>query len=470
MAGKLCSFFQPRSIAVIGASADPLSISARPLRMLAEHGYAGDLYPVNPKYPHLNGRPAFASIAAVPGPVDVALVVLPAALVPAALDECASAGVRHAVVLSSGFAEAGPDGLRLQQAVAEVTARTRLRVCGPNSEGFYSPAGGVCATFSPVVDHECGFQPDPPGPIAVVSQSGGLGFSIMDRGRQRGLTFGPVVSTGNEVDLEWLDYVDHLLDDPSIRVVLGFVEGLRHPERLAEVAHKAARLRKPLVVAKIGRSEVAARAAAAHTGSMVGSEAEYATAFRRLGIIRVDDVDEMLDVASYLCVGRLPAGPRLAILTVSGGAAAWLADCCAQRGLELPEPEPEVQAEIRAFIPAYGSVSNPVDITAQAAFGGGLERALELLMHSPRFDMVACVGSLLREEAALRSLPELRRVTQESATPLVYYAYTRPSRTVLAGLAELGVPCYPTPERAARALAAAVRYRAAVESPEGASL
>jgi acyl-CoA synthetase (NDP forming) len=455
----LCSFFQPRSIAVIGASADPHSISARPLRMLVQHGFSGDLYPGNPKYTELDGRPAFPSITAVPGPVDLALVAIPAPLVPPALEECASAGVRHALVLSSGFAESGPDGLRLQQAVADVVARTKLRVCGPNSEGFYAP--GVCATFSPVVDHEWGFEPRPRGPVAVVSQSGGVGFGIMQRGREHGLTFGPVVSTGNEVDLKWLDYIDYLLDDPTIRVVLGFLEGLRHPEQLEWVARKAARLEKPLVVAKIGRSEVAGRAAAAHTGSVVGDEARYAEAFRRVGVVRVDDVDEMLDVASALCViGRLPHGPRLAILTASGGAGAWLADSCIGRGLELPEPEPEVQAEIRSFIPAYGSVANPIDITAQAVFTGGFERALALLTCSPRFDAVACVGSLMREEAILQSLPEIRRVTEASDTPIVYYAYTRPSQAVLAGLAELGIPCFPTPERAARALAAAVRYRA----------
>jgi acetate---CoA ligase (ADP-forming) len=458
---SLRSFLQPRAIAVIGASGDPQSISARPLRMLAQHGYAGDLFPVNPKYAELQGRRAYASIGAVPGPVDLALVAVPAPAVPSTLDECASAGVRHAVVLSSGFAESGPEGVRLQQAVAEVVTRSRMRVCGPNSEGFYSPTAGVCATFSPVVDPECGFEPAPPGPIAVVAQSGGVGFSLLARGRARGLAFGPVISTGNEVDLEWLDYVDHLLDAPSIRLVLGFVEGLRHPERLASVARKAARLRKPLVVAKIGRSEVAGRAAAAHTGRLVGSDRAYADAFDELGIVRVDDVDEMLDMACYVCVSRaLPAGPRVAVLTVSGGAAAWLADCCATRGLELPEPEPEIQSEIRGFIPPYGSAGNPVDITAQAAFSGGFERALELLAHSGRFDAVVCVGSLLREESAARSLAELRQVTHTTHTPIAFYAYTGPSPAVRDGLADLGIPCFPTPDRAARALAAAVHYRA----------
>jgi acyl-CoA synthetase (NDP forming) len=265
-----------------------------------------------------------------------------------------------------------------------------------------------------------------------------------------------------------LDYVEYLLDDPGVRVVLGFVEGLRRPDRLSHVANKAARLRKPLVVVKIGRSEAAARAAAAHTGSLVGDDDTYAAVFRELGIIRVDDMDEMLDVATWFCVGRLPAGPRVAILTSSGGAGAWLADACAAQALELPSPEPDLQAQITSFIPAYGSVVNPIDVTAQAVFSGGFERALSLLSRSSCFDAVACVGSLIREEASLRTLPEIGRAIEGRPTAVVYYSYTRPTQAVVSGLAELGIPCYPTPCRAARALAAAAGYRAFIELHEGA--
>jgi acetate---CoA ligase (ADP-forming) len=193
--------------------------------MLAQHGYSGRLYPVNPRHASLNGHAVYASIADVPEQVDLALVAVPAVVVPGVLRECAAAGVRHAVVLSSGFAEAGPDGSRLQAEVAEVVAQTSLRVCGPNAEGFFYPAARVCATFSPAVDPEHGYVLQASGPVAVVSQSGGLGFALLNRGRDLGLTCGAVVSTGNEVDLAWLDYVDYLLDEPSIKVVLGFVEG-----------------------------------------------------------------------------------------------------------------------------------------------------------------------------------------------------------------------------------------------------
>jgi acetate---CoA ligase (ADP-forming) len=460
-------FFAPRSIALIGASSDPLSISARPLRMLAQHGFAGALYPVNPRHSELYERRVYPTIEAVPEPVDLALVVVPAPLVPGVLRECAAAGVKFAVVLSSGFAEVDGEGRRLQQAVAEAIAGTSMRVCGPNAEGFYYPAARVCATFSPAVDPEHGFVMPADGSFAVVSQSGGLGYALLNRGRDLGLTCGAVVSTGNEVDLGWLDYVDYLLDQPSIRVVLGFVEGLRGRQRLAEVADKAARLRKPIVVAKMGRSEAGRRAASAHTGSDTGSDAEYDRLFRELGVLRVDDVDDMLDLAAFLSIGRLPTGRRLAILTSSGGAGAWLADACAERDFVMPLPDAELQSEIRSFIPSYGSVGNPVDITAQAVFTGGFPRALSLLSHSPDYDVVACVGSMVREDHFFSTQASLREAIAGSHSAVVFYAYTQPTAAIIAALAEMGIPCYPTPVRAARALAGALWYREFLERVHG---
>jgi acyl-CoA synthetase (NDP forming) len=457
--------FEPRSVAVIGASADPSSISARPLRLLRQHGYAGGLYPVNPKYADLGGLRVYPSIGAVPEAVDLALVVVPAPVVARVLEECAAAGVGCAVVITSGFAESaasGAVGTKLQQDIADVVARSGVRVCGPNSEGIFHPAVGLCATFSPAVDPEHGFVPAPagakPGPIAVVSQSGGLAFALLIHAQDRGLAVGSVISTGNEVDLGWCDYVDYLLDQPSTRVILGFVESFRQPERLIAVAHKAARLRKPIVLAKMGRTDAGGRAAASHTASLVGSDAAYSAAFRQLGILRVDDVDEMLDLAAYFCVGGLPAGRNVAVLTASGGAGAWLADACAMRGLELPPPHPADQAAIRAFIPTYGSVGNPVDITAQAVLEGSFERALGLLARSSVFDSVLAAGNLVREERFFETFAELKQIVEGSPAVVVYYSYTRASPAVIAALADLGIPYFSTPGRAARALSAAVEY------------
>jgi acyl-CoA synthetase (NDP forming) len=457
--------FEPRSVALIGASADPSSISARPLRLLRQHGYQGALYPVNPKYTELAGLQVYPSIGEVPEAVDLALVVVPASAVAGVLTECAAAGVGCAVVITSGFAEStasASNGQKLQQDIADVVMRTGLRVCGPNSEGIFNPAVGLCATFSPAVDPEHGFVPAAPGaqrgPIAVVSQSGGLAFALLNHAEDRGLAVGSVISTGNEVDLGWCDYADYLLDQPSTRVMLGFVESFRQPERLIAVAHKAARLRKPIVLAKMGRTDAGRRAAASHTASLVGSDAAYSAAFRQLGILRVDDVDEMLDLAAYFCVGRLPAGRNVAVLTASGGAGAWLADACAVRGLQLPPPDAAEQAAIRSFIPVYGSVGNPIDITAQAVLEGGFENALGILAHSSAFDTIVAVATLVREERFFQTLTDLRAAIAGSQRAVVYYSYTRASPEVVAALAEMEIPCFSTPGRTARAVGAAADY------------
>jgi acyl-CoA synthetase (NDP forming) len=175
--------------------------------------------------------------------------------------------------------------------------------------------------------------------------------------------------------------------------------------------------------------------------------------------MRVDDVDDMLDLATMLSIGRQPAGRRLVVLTTSGGAGAWLADACAERDFLLPMPPADVQAEISSFIPSYGSVANPVDITAQAVFSGGFHRALNLLAHADEYDVVACVGSMVREDHFFTMLPELREAIAGSSASIVFYAYTQPSAAIIAALADLGIPCYPTPLRAARALAGAAAYR-----------
>ena len=457
----LRALFAPRSVALIGASADPISISARPLRLLRQHGFAGDLYPVNPKYTELEGLRVYSAIAEVPTQVDLALIAVPASSVARVLEECAAADVRCAVVITSGFAESGSAGAQLQQQIQDLIAHGHMRICGPNSEGLYVPSSALCATFSPAVDPEHGYEPDNTGgPIAIVSQSGGMGFALLNHAQDRGLKVGAVVSTGNEVDLTWADYVDYLLDQAEVRVVLGFVEAMREPARLIQVARKAARLKKPLVVAKIGRSEAGKRAAASHTASLVGADAAHTAAFRQLGMLRVDDVDEMLDLAAYFSTARLPTGKRVAVLTASGGAGAWLADACAVRGLALPAPSSEVQTAIGAFIPTYGSVANPVDITAQAVLSGGYEQALGLLAQSRGFDTVVAVATLVREERFFETLPELKQAIREAPAVVVYYSYTRPSPRVIETLAELGVPCFSTPGRTARAVGAAADHAA----------
>lgn len=395
----------------------------------------------------------------MPEAVDLALIIVPASLVAGLAAECAQAGVRHALIISSGFAESGRAGAALQDELRALRNGTSMRIAGPNSEGFFYLGARVPASFSPAIDHEHGFKGGRQGPVAVISQSGGLGFALFNRGLELGLGFSAVISTGNEVDLEFLDFADYLLDDPGTRVILGFVESIKHPTRLLAVARKAAERGKPIILAKMGRSSVAARAAAAHTGSVVGSDELYDAAFQQLGVIRVNDIDEMLDVAAYFCVGRLPAGRRVVILTPSGGAGTWLADACYAHGLEMPEVEEGIQEQIGAFLPSYASTANPVDITAGAIFQGGLNRSLDLLVGSERFDTIAVVATLTADQYFRPYLPAVQQTMSKTDKAIVYFSYTLPKPGAVDALQELGIPCYLTPVRTARALAWACWYQ-----------
>ena len=445
--------FHPRSIAVIGASERADSISGRPLRILQQHGYGGALYPVNPRYEELLGLRCYPDVAAVPEAVDVALVLVNAALVPRLVRECADAGVRFAVVVSSGFAEQDEVGAAAQRELTELARSGAIRISGPNAEGFVNLHGPVPLSFSPTIDLERGVERLLAGDVAVVSQSGGLGFSLFNDGQARGLGFSHVVSTGNEADLDAADYGEFLVDDAHTSVILMLVEGLREPERLAQLAERALAARKPLVVAKVGESEPGRRAAAAHTAHAAGDAAAWDELLDRPGILRAADPEEMVDAALALSRSPLPAGPRVGVLTLSGGAGVWLADALLDEGLELPLLDAELQERIRALIPAYGSPANPVDVTAQILeTAGGVASALELLLASPLVDMAILVTSLSAPTRLEHEAERFRELVRESHKPLVVYTYTRPHPRSLELLAEIGVAWYPSIRRTARAL------------------
>ncbi|MGH3319565.1 MAG: acetate--CoA ligase family protein [Streptosporangiaceae bacterium] len=454
--------FAPRSIAIIGASTSPETISGRPQRILAQHGYPGAVYPVNPRYRDIDGRPCYPDIAAVPGPVDVALVVVAARRVPQVLAACAAAGVRFAVVISSGFAEQA-DAANLQRQLEEVlAAHPSPRVIGPNSEGLIDVGGRVPLGFSPTIDYKRGLDRLIPGEVAVVAQSGGLGFALFNDGQSRGLGFSDVVSTGNEADLDLLDVAAYLLEQQHVQVVLLFVEGLPRAHRLHTVAARARRLGKPLVVAKVGRSAAARRAALSHTAHLAGHDAAYDAVLRHYGAARAEDQEEMVDLALAFARCPLPHGRRTGVVTPSGGAGTWMADALETAGLSVPTLSAALRDRLRALIPAYGSATNPVDVTAQiVATAGGLAPVLRLLAHSGEVDAIVLVGTLADHEQLDRERAQLAELIRTSRVPLLFYTYTRPTPEAIDLLADLGIPFYTSSTRTARALAALHTYTAA---------
>src|SRR5262252_7158115 len=354
MPHPLDSFFAPESIALIGASRDHEKIPGRLLSMLRKNGYPGRLYPVNPNYDEIDGLTCHKSIAGIGAPIDLAIIVIPARTVLAALVQCAAAGVKNAVIISSGFAEEGGDSAAMQDAIVALARKTGMRISGPNAEGFYSQAQHVAATFSPTVDVKPGVAPlvATTRRIGIVAQSGGIGFAISHRAKALGVALSYVISTGNESDLGAGEFLDYMVQDSSTDVILLFIEGIRDVDKFMLAAKRAAEIGKPVVVTKVGRSGAGERAAASHTASMAGWSAAYDAVFAKYGLIAANDIDEAVSIAAAFASNPLPKGDRVAVVTVSGGAGAWVADTLASEGLAIPELSEPVQAQIRALIPS----------------------------------------------------------------------------------------------------------------------
>lgn len=452
MTAELGPLLRPSSIAIIGASATPDIIPGLPQRILLQHGYRGAVYPVNPRYESIDGLRCYPDIGSVPGPVDVALIVVNAERVAGLTEQCGRAGVRFVEIISSGFAEQADGGPRQDELRAVCERFPDMRVLGPNAEGHINVVDEIPVGFSPMINYERGLDRLRHGDVAVVAQSGGLGFALFNDGLSRGLGFSHVVSTGNEVDLDLADIAASLLDDPATRVLLLFIEGLDDPGRLAKLGAAARERGKQVIAAKIGGTESGRRAALAHTAHVAGDGAEFARALADGGIPVACDQEELVDFAMAFSRTKRPAGRRVGIITTSGGAGTWLADDVEAAGLRLPVLSAGLQARLREKIPAYGSPANPVDATAQVLSRGGISPVLRLVADSGEVDAIALSATLADGKQIAREQDELRALARE--VPLVIYSYTRPSAQSLQLLEELGIACFTSGRRTARALAA----------------
>lgn len=457
-AHPLDSLFRPRSVAVIGASREATKIPGRLLAFLRRNGFAGEIYPVNPRYDDIEGLRCYPSIAAIGQAVDLAVLVIPARFVLEQLEACAAAGVRNAVVISSGFAEGGGSH-DVQHAMAALAQRSGMRICGPNAEGFFNEPAKVAATFSPTVD----VKVDAPRLIAtrkrlgIVAQSGGVGFALYHRARAMGVAVSQVISTGNEADVAAGEVFGYLAQDAATDIILLFIEGVRDGAAFRAAARAAAAAGKPVIVCKAGRSLAGRRAAASHTASMAGWSAAYDAVFAADGLISATDIDEAVAIAAAFAANPLPRGNRVAVVSASGGAGAWTADVLAGEGLLLPELSTSLQAEIRALIPAYGSPRNPVDVTAQAVHSGGLQVIVELLSRCDEVDLIVVVLSLSSETRMPLKPAEIGPVVAAQRKPILVHSYTLPSSFARNGLAEAGLVVFSGLSAVGRAAGALVR-------------
>jgi acyl-CoA synthetase (NDP forming) len=465
-------FLNPRSIAVIGASEGSAKIGGKIMATLISCGYEGRLLPINPRGGLLHGLPAFRSIAEAPGPIDLALIAVPAPIVAQAVAECAAAGIAGAIVFSSGFGEAGAEGAALQRDLRAVIERTGIRVAGPNAEGFFNIRAKIAPTFSPAV-HVKSIAGPLGRDISVVAQSGGLGFALFNRGAAQGLSFGTIVSVGNQVDLDLAAFAHHLIEDEGTAALLLYLESFTRPDAFLAMAKEAARRGKPVILGKAGRSDAGRRAAASHTGALGGEDAACDAMLARHGVLRGDDQDELLDIAAGLVKHNLPAGRRVAVISPSGGTGVWLADACARFGLEVPEIDSERQARLRAIMPAYGSPVNPVDLTGQGAGGGqgaaSFVDALNILYEAPYLDAFILAGSFAHE-ARLKREGEAIRDFARGPKPVLLHSYTLVSDASSSILEGLGLHCFATGSGTVRALASMAQYHDFLETTRPALL
>jgi acetate---CoA ligase (ADP-forming) len=456
----------PQSVAVVGASSDVQGLRGRILQTILSHPFAGRVYPVSRSATEVQGLKAYPSVDILPEPADLAILIVPAQYVPTELERCGRAGIKAAMILSSGFAEEGEAGARMQDEISVIARRYDMGVSGPNSEGFANIPAAFCPTFSPAMDKNAG--PIKPartlgtGQVTVISQSGGLGFAVFDRARPRNLAFQHVVSTGNEAALEAFDFVDYMLDEGMTDVFLLLLEDVKSPEKFKRVADKALRVGKPIIVGKIGRSEAGSRAVASHTAALAGSDAAYRAMFDRYGVIEAQELDDMLDLAvGFLACGdRMPAGRRIGICTASGGAGVWMADACAAAELAVPVLDEATRRSIAAHIPSYGTSQNPVDCTAQGVHKLGYATFAHLVAQSPLIDGIVVVVTARRSAFLEIDLPKLENLKKDSRKPIFMWTYTLPSDRSIEILNAAGYPLFTGAFGCARTMRAMGDYRA----------
>ncbi|MGH3090551.1 MAG: acetate--CoA ligase family protein, partial [Rubrobacteraceae bacterium] len=353
----LDAVFKPENVAVVGASERVGSVGRTIMWNLISNPFGGTVFPVNPKRPNVLGIKTYPSVAEVPADIDLAIIVSPAPSVPGIIRECAEAGVPGAVVISAGFKETGPEGAKLEEEILAEARRGRMRVIGPNCLGVMNPNTGLNATFAGAMAN--------PGSVGFLSQSGALLTAILDRSFRENVGFSAFVSVGSMMDVGWGDLIYYLGDDPKTQSIVVYMESIGDARSFLSAAREVA-LTKPIIVIKPGRTEAASRAAASHTGSLTGSDEVLDAAFRRSGVLRVDTISELFNMAEVLSKQPRPKGPRLTVVTNAGGPGVLATDALIGNGGELSEMSSETMETLNGFLPAPWSRNNPIDILGDA--------------------------------------------------------------------------------------------------------
>ena len=453
---SLRPFFEPRSVAVVGASRTRGRIGSEILHNLIACGFHGTLVPIHPSATEIEGLRAYPAVTAVPDAIDLAVIAVPATHVLQVVDDCIAKGVHGICVITAGFAEANDAGRELEAQLVDKIRSAGCRLVGPNCMGLLNadPAVNLNATFSPVYP--------PPGVVAMSTQSGALGLAILDYARRLNIGISSFVSVGNKADVSGNDLLQYWAEDSRTSVILLYLESFGNPRKFSQIARRVART-KPIVAVKAGRSRAGARAASSHTGALAVSDTVVDALFRQAGVIRTDTLQELFDVAALLANQPLPRGPRVAILTNAGGPGILAADACEAQGLQMATLSEATRATLRSFLPASASVSNPVDMIASAS-ADHYRQATAAILADDGVDslLVIFIPPLVTEpDAVAQAIVDGRRNVQEKPVLGVFM------RAEGAPAAMAPIPCYPFPESAAIALGRVATYGAWRAKPAG---
>ncbi len=450
-------FFKPKSVAVVGATRDPKGLGGSVLNNILTAGYSGPVFPINPKATEIAGLRAYPSVTDVPDAVDLAVVTTPAKFVPQIVDECGRKGVRGIIVISAGFREVGPEGRKMEREVTDTAARYGMRVIGPNVLGVVDTFAPVNATFAAVMPRQ--------GRTAFMSQSGALMSAILDWSLGEDFGFSSMVSLGNKADVDEIDLLQYWVDDENTRVILGYLEGIADGPRFIQTAKKVTK-KKPVLLIKSGTTAAGQRAVSSHTGTLAGSDAAYKAAFAQCGVIRATSVQELFDYAFAFANQPVPLGGNVAVVTNAGGPGIMASDAAERLGLRIAGLSADTTQKLQSALPPQASAHNPVDVLGDA-LADRYATALDLVLHDPN---VHSVLVLLTPQVMTDSTNTAKAVSE------VAKRYDKPVLASFMGAAEVnegvsilsanGIPNYPFPERAMEALAAMVRYRRWLDSPE----
>ncbi|MCD6470831.1 acetate--CoA ligase [Candidatus Bathyarchaeota archaeon] len=437
---KLDAFFNPKSIAVIGASREPQKVGHRVFRNLIESGFHGGLYPINPNANKLLGFKCYKSVLDVPDHIDLAVIVVPARIVPSVVEECGLKGVKGIVIISAGFSEVGREGARLEREVIGLCRKYGMRMQGPNCLGLISVQSRVNASFAPTMPL--------PGNIAFISQSGALGSTILNWAIRNEIGFTKFISLGNEADLNAADFIEALEDDEETKVIGLYMEGVKEGKRFIEVAKKVVR-KKPIIAIKAGTTDAGIRAVSSHTGSLAGSDTAFSAAFRKAGIIRANTLEELFNLVLAFSSQPTPRGNRILIVTNGGGPGILAADACEKMGLDLPLLEYEIRENLRRLMPPHASLNNPLDVLGDAD-ENRYKLALEAGLKSNNVDGIIVILTPQAVTPCEKVAKVVVELGKSSSKPIIasFMGFEETSE-VIKILKRGGVPNYAFPETAA---------------------